>query len=106
MYQHRAGCHKCVGTVGQNPIRNEVGVTDMGISQLSPPPKKKKKGKEMLRKSSSPSKRVLCRGPVLKDFQSNYRGGWAAQRQIPGKEAVKHKTFQATRPARSAMGLL
>jgi len=34
VYQHRAGCHKCVGTVGQNPIRNEVGMTDMGISQL------------------------------------------------------------------------
>lgn len=101
MYQHRAGCHKCVGTVGQNPIRNEVGVTDMGISQLS-----QKKKKKMLRKSSSPSKRVLCRGPVLTDFQSNYRGAWAAQRQIPGKEAVKHKTFQATRPARSATGLL
>ncbi len=100
VYQHRAECHKCVGTVGQNPIRNKVVMTDMGISQLS------QKKKEMLRKSSSPSKRVLCRGPVLEDFQSNYHGGWAAQHQIPGKEAVKHKMFRAVRPAHSATGLL
>lgn len=61
VYQHRAGCHKCVGTVGQKPIRNEVGLTDMGLSQLC----QKNFFFLLLRKSSSPSKSVLCRGPVL-----------------------------------------
>lgn len=62
VYQHRAECHKCVGTVGQNPIRNKVVMTDMGISQLS---RKKKRNVEEIK---FPIKESFMQGPGTGGF--------------------------------------